>query len=42
MNSPPPNTPLAVTTKSSPNSVPTTVSVSRPSPPSIRTGALTV
>ena len=29
-------------TKSSPNSVPMTTSVSRPSPPSIRTGALTV
>ena len=42
MYRPAPKMPLSVTTKSSPNSVPRTTSVSRPSPPSIRTGASTV
>src|SRR3989304_1171244 len=42
MARPAPNTPWSVITKSSPNSVPTTTRVSRPSPPSMRTGALTV
>ena len=41
-NRPAPYTPLSFTTKSSPNSVPITVSVSKPSPPSMRTGAFTV
>ena len=38
---PAPNTPSFVTTKSSPNSVPMTMTVSKPSPPSMLTGALT-
>ncbi len=38
---PAPKTPLGVMTKSSPNSVPITTTVSKPSPPSMLTGAFT-
>ena len=38
---PAPKTPSSVMTKSSPNSVPITMTVSKPSPPSMLTGALT-